>query len=416
MRFECFSPMQLKALTWWSDASPYAELDAIICDGAVRSGKTLCMGLSFVCWAMRRFSGMQFAMCGKAVTSLRRNVIDVLLPVLTDIGFEVEDRISKNVINIGYKGHSNKFYLFGGKDEASQSLIQGVTLAGVLLDEVALMPRSFVEQACARCSVSGSKMWFNCNPEGPYHWFYREWITKASERRALYLHFSIEDNPSLSREIIDRYRRMYSGVFYRRFVLGQWVQSQGLVYDFFTPDMLAEAPEACAEYIISCDYGTANPSSFGLWGRAGDAWYRLREYYYDSRKEGRQKTDAEYVADLKKLCGDIVPARIIVDPSAASFINALKNAGFKVQKADNDVLSGIRLTADMLKSGKLVICSGCEDAVREFSLYSWDENSPGRDVPVKQNDHAMDEIRYFAAAISREEKRESIGAVWVERK
>lgn len=416
MRFECFSPMQLKTLTWWSDASPYYELDAIICDGAVRSGKTLCMGLSFVCWAMRRYDGMQFAMCGKAITSLRRNVIDVLLPVLKDIGFAVEDKVSKNQLIIEYKGHRNKFYLFGGKDEASQSFIQGVTLAGVLLDEVALMTRSFVEQACARCSVEGSKLWFNCNPEGPYHWFYREWILKADERRALYLHFSIEDNPSLSREIIDRYRRMYSGVFYRRFVLGQWVQSQGLVYDFFTPDMLREAPETCSEYIVSCDYGTANPSSFGLWGRAGETWYRLREYYYNSRKEGRQKTDAEYVADLKSLCGDVKPQKIIVDPSAASFITALCNAGFTVEKADNDVLSGIRLTADMLKSGKIVICRGCEDTVREFSLYSWDEKSPGRDVPLKVNDHAMDEIRYFAAAISKVHKRESLGAVWVERK
>lgn len=416
MRFESFSPMQLKALTWWSDASPYSGFDAIICDGAVRSGKTLCMGLSFVCWAMRRFDGMQFAMCGKAVTSLRRNVIDVLVPVLKDIGFAVEDRVSKNQIIVEYKGHRNKFYLFGGRDEASQSLIQGVTLAGVLLDEVALMPRSFVEQACARCSVEGSKLWFNCNPEGPYHWFYREWIKKASERRALYLHFSIEDNPSLSRKIIDRYRRMYSGVFYRRFVLGQWVQSQGLVYDFFTPEMLAEKPENCSEYIVSCDYGTLNPSSFGLWGKNGETWYRLREYYYNSRKEGRQKTDAEYVADLKTLCGGTVPQKIIVDPSAASFIAALKNAGFTVEKADNDVLSGIRLTADLLKSGKIVICRGCEDTVREFSLYSWDENSPGRDVPLKLNDHAMDEIRYFAAAISKEQKHESLGAVWVERK
>ena len=416
MRFECFSPMQLKTLTWWSDASPYKELDAIICDGAVRSGKTLCMGLSFVCWAMRRFDGMQFAMCGKAVTSLRRNVVDVLLPVLRDIGFAVEDQVSKNRLSIEYKGHRNRFYLFGGKDEASQSLIQGVTLAGVLLDEVALMPRSFVEQACARCSVEGSKLWFNCNPEGPYHWFYREWILKATERGALYLHFSIEDNPSLSRKIIDRYRRMYSGVFYRRFVLGQWVQSQGLVYDFFSPDMLSSAPEKCSEYIVSCDYGTANPSSFGLWGRAGDRWYRLREYYYNSRKEGRQKTDAEYVSDLKALCGDIIPQKVIVDPSAASFITALRSAGFAVEKADNDVLSGIRLTADMLKSGRLVICRGCDDAVREFSLYCWDENSPGRDVPLKVNDHAMDEIRYFAAAISKEHKRESLGAVWVERK
>ena len=204
MTFDFFSRTQLKVLSWWSDASPYRELDAVICDGAVRSGKTLCMGISFVCWAMRRFNGQSFGICGKAKSSIRRNMIEPLLPVLRDIGFTVRDLVSKGIIVIGYRGRENRFYLFGGKDESSSSLIQGVTLAGALLDEVVLMPRSFVEQACARCSVTGSRLWFNCNPESPQHWFYREWIQKADERRALYIHFTLEDNPSLAKKIIDR--------------------------------------------------------------------------------------------------------------------------------------------------------------------------------------------------------------------
>lgn len=256
MKFDFFSRTQLKALSWWSDSSPYRDLDAVICDGAVRSGKTLCMGISFVCWAMRRFDNERFGICGKAKTSIRRNLIEPLLPVLRDIGFEVTDLVSKGLIEISYMGRRNSFWLFGGKDEGSQSLIQGVTLAGVLMDEVVLMPHSFVEQACARCSVTGSKIWFNCNPESPHHWFYLEWIKKADERRALYIHFSLEDNPSLSRSIIDRYKRMYSGDFYRRFILGEWVLPAGRVYDFFTEDMLAPVPESCSEYIVSCDYGT----------------------------------------------------------------------------------------------------------------------------------------------------------------
>ena len=404
MKFDFFSRTQLKALSWWSDSSPYRDLDAVICDGAVRSGKTLCMGISFVCWAMRRFDNERFGICGKAKTSIRRNLIEPLLPVLRDIGFEVTDLVSKGLIEIAYKGRRNSFWLFGGKDEGSQSLIQGVTLAGVLMDEVVLMPRSFVEQACARCSVTGSKIWFNCNPDSPHHWFYREWIVKATERKALYIHFSLEDNPSLSRSIIDRYKRMYSGDFYRRFILGEWVLPAGRVYDFFTEDMLAPVPESCSEYIVSCDYGTKNPSSFGLWGRSGGVWYRLREYYYDARKEGAQKTDGAYVAALRELCGDIVPSRVIVDPSAASFIEALTRAGFRTEKAENDVLSGIRLTAGLLKSGKIRICRGCDDSLREFYEYRWDEKS-GKEAPLKQFDHAMDDIRYFCYTVLAREYR-----------
>lgn len=413
MRFESFSKTQLKALSWWSDSSPFCNCDAVICDGAVRSGKTMCMGISFVCWAMRRFDGERFGICGKAKTSIRRNMIEPLMPVLRDIGFSVKDMVSKGIIEISYMGRSNSFYLFGGKDESSQSLIQGVTLAGILMDEVVLMPRSFVEQACARCSVAGSKIWFNCNPESPHHWFYLEWIKKASERNALYIHFSLEDNPALSRNIIARYKRMYSGDFYRRFILGEWVLPTGRVYDFFDESMLSSQPESCSEYIVSCDYGTKNPSSFGLWGKSGEVWYRLREYYYDSRREGVQKTDAEYVTELIALCDGIKPARVIVDPSAASFIETLKRNGFAVEKADNDVVSGIRLTASLLKSGKIRICHGCDDALREFYEYRWDDRAGAKDTPLKQHDHAMDDIRYFAVGISR--THETIGALWVER-
>lgn len=329
-------------------------------------------------------------------------MVSEILPVLQDMGFKCEEKASKNYVTVSFGGWENTFYLFGGRDEGSAALIQGITFAGVLMDEAALMPRSFVEQATARCSVTGSKIWFNCNPEGPYHWFYTEWIKKSDERRALYLHFTMDDNPSLSPEIRERYRRMYSGVFYRRFILGQWVAAQGLVYDFFDGSFIHEPPEEdCETYCISCDYGTANPASFGLWGKLGETWYRLREYYYASRKEGRQKTDAEYVRDLLALKGELQIKKVIVDPSAASFIEALVREGLPVVKAKNDVVSGIRTTADMLKTGKIIICSTCQDAIREFSLYTWDEKS-GRDAPVKQNDHAMDDIRYFVEAIAAE--------------
>ena len=315
MKFESFSEKQLQALTWWSDASPYRDWDAIICDGAVRSGKTLCMGISFLCWAMRRFDGERFALCGKTITSLRRNVIASVLPVMRDLGFTCREKISQNLFTLEFGGRRNTFHLFGGQHEGSPALIQGITLAGVLLDEVALMPRSFVEQALARCSVSGSKFWFNCNPEGPQHWFYLEWIRKAAERQALYLHFTLEDNPSLSRRVIARYRDMYSGVFYRRFVLGEWVAPRGLIYDFFDGSQVCAPPpeEELSEFAVSCDYGTKNPSSFGLWGKSGETWYRLREYYYDSRPsalllqvliEGSQSVGKSFAADIERLIMD----------------------------------------------------------------------------------------------------------------
>ena len=402
MKLECFSKKQLLTLTWWCDSSPFRDADCVICDGAVRSGKTLCMGISFVCWAMRRFNNHQFGLCGKTIVSLRRNVLTTLLPVLSDLGFSCTDLVSKNAVRIKFGDTTNTFYLFGGKDEGSSALIQGITFAGVLMDEVALMPRSFVEQAMARCSVSSSKIWFNCNPESSYHWFYQEWIKKAKSRNALYIHFTMEDNPSLSRKIISRYKRMYSGMFYRRFILGEWVTAQGRVYDFFDERYIKKAPSDHFEkYAVSCVYGTSNPTSLGLWGLLKGIWYRFSEYYYDSRLEGAQKTDAEYVAELKSLAGDRPLYAVVVDPSAASFIEALRREGLPVAKANNDVLYGIRLTADMLKAGRIVICDRCYGAIEEFYLYCWDENKQdGKDCPKKEHDHAMDEIRYFVSTVA----------------
>lgn len=414
MRFETFSRTQLAALTWWADGSPYAGRDIIICDGAVRSGKTLCLGISYLCWAMRRFDGMRFGLCGKSVVSLRRNVVSVLLPVMRDLGFDCADRVSQNRIEVAYAGRRNTFYLFGGKDEGSAAAIQGVTLAGVLLDEAALMPRSFVEQACARCSVEGSRIWMSCNPEGPQHWFYTEWIQKAEEKNALCLRFRLEDNPALSRRVIARYRSLYSGAFYRRFVLGEWSAAEGLVYDFFDESLVRPPPAGEPEAVaVSCDYGTANPASFGLWGLWDGVWYRLREYYWDSRREGRQKTDAEYVRELEGLLDGAAPRFIVADPSAASFIEALRRRGYPVRRAQNDVLAGIRTTADLLRAGRLVICPGCRDALREFSLYRWAEGGE-REAPVKRDDHAMDDIRYFAMETVR--RADAFAAVAVERR
>ena len=400
MSYVCFSPKQKRAVTWWLPGSPDAQFEAIVCDGAVRSGKTLAMGLGFFLWAQSGFHGRRFALCGKTIGALRRNVLAELVPRLKELGAELTERRSENRLTLRLGGRSNDFYLFGGRDEAAAGMIQGMTLAGVLMDEVALMPRSFVEQACARCSVTGSRLWFNCNPAGPNHWFYREWILGAGERNALHLHFTMEDNPSLSPEIRQRYERLYTGIFYRRFVLGEWAQAEGRVYDFFEPEMAVRVPEGPYEsWYISCDYGTVNPMSMGLWGLQAGVRYRVAEFYFDSRTKKRQMTDGEYERSLRELAGGRNIREVIVDPSAASFIQLLRQKGWRVRKADNDVLSGIRATADALKSGRICICTPCRDCLREMEEYVWDLRGGQRDQVKKEHDHAMDDMRYFVSTV-----------------
>ena len=254
MKFKPFSKKQLATLCWWGPNSPYRDKDAVICDGAVRSGKSLCMFVSFITWAGCSFQNASFAICGRTQSSVRRNLITPYLPVLEGLGAKCQYKMSQNKLTVEMNGRENTFWIFGGKDEASAALIQGMTLAGVMFDEVALMPRSFVEQALARCSIEGSKFWFNCNPSNPSHWFYNEWIKKADSKNALYLHFTMSENPSLSREMLERYENMYSGAFYERFVKGRWVAADGIVYPMFGNRCMADCPEQCTRYYgISCD-------------------------------------------------------------------------------------------------------------------------------------------------------------------
>ena len=398
--FNKFSKKQMQVLSWWVPGSGYEKMDAIICDGAVRSGKTLCESISFFAWASVNFDDRSFALCGKTISSLRRNIITPVTPILLSLGFEIKENLTANLLTVTFKNHTNRFYIFGGKDEGSASLIQGMTLAGVMFDEVALMVRSFVEQALARCSVEGSKFFFNCNPDFPKHWFKTEWIEKAEERNALYIHFTMHDNPSLSKRMIERYERLYAGPFYDRFVLGKWVGNEGMVYPMFSPERhIVPAPDYCEEYAVSCDYGTVNPASFGLWGRVDDKWVRIREYYFDARREGYRKTDSEHFEGLRELIGDLPVSKIVIDPSAASFIETVERAmPGKVIRAKNDVIDGIRLVSSALKEEKILFTKGCSDTIREFGLYRWKENT-GKEEVVKENDHAMDDVRYFVTSI-----------------
>lgn len=407
-RFKPFSRKQKRVLTWWLPTSPVHEQDGIIADGAIRSGKTLCMSLSFVMWAMENFDNQNFGMCGKTIGSFRRNVLFWLKLMLKSRGYLVSDHRADNLVIISRNGKENYFYIFGGKDERSQDLIQGITLAGVFFDEVALMPESFVNQATGRCSVDGSKFWFNCNPEGPYHWFKVNWIDKSNEKNLIYLHFTMDDNLSLSEKVKARYRSMYTGVFYRRYILGLWAVAEGIIYDMFDTKRHVKNFKKFYSVLmggkryVSIDYGTQNATVFLLWNKGIDGvWYCTREYYYSGREKGKQKTDTEYADDLKKWLDGTKIKAVIVDPSAASFIAELRKRGYKVLKARNDVQDGIRLVGTMLNQGKIIFADSCVNTIKEFGSYIWDEKAVerGEDKPVKEHDHAMDATRYFVYTI-----------------
>ena len=395
MTYRKFSKRQLLAMTWWNRPD-LKDRDGIICDGSVRSGKTLAMTCGFFLWSMTHFEGGVFAICGKTVGSLRRNLVLHLNDWLGGL-FSVTEHRADNRLVVRLGSRVNTYYLFGGQDESSYMLIQGITLAGVLMDEVALMPRSFVEQAAARCSEPGSKMWFNCNPGSQEHWFFREWVEKAGQKNMLHLHFTMADNPGLSRSVRQRYERLYTGVFYRRYVLGQWCAAQGLIYQLEEDrHIMASVPEV-GRYYISIDYGTQHPFSAGLWCVSGGIAYRIREVYYSGRDTGVMRTDEEYYEDILELAGELPVEQVIIDPSAASFIALIRRRGqFRVRRAKNAVLPGIRLVGSLLQQGKLRFHPRCKNAIREFSLYSWEE---GKDTPQKENDHAMDDIRYFCMTV-----------------
>lgn len=405
--FKPFSKKQRKVLNWWTNASPVKDMDGIIADGAIRSGKTLCMSLSYVLWAMTTFQNQNFGMCGKTIGSFRRNVLFWLKLMLKSRGYKVEDHRADNLVIVRRNGVENYFYIFGGKDERSQDLIQGITLAGVFFDEVALMPESFVNQATGRCSVEGSKFWFNCNPDGPYHWFKVDWIDKQEEKKIIYLHFTMDDNLSLSERVKERYRSMYSGVFFKRYILGLWTVAEGIIYDMFdnAKHVLGEIKDILNEQstnYVSIDYGTQNATVFLLWQKTIlGFWICTKEYYYSGRDKGKQKTDSEYAEDLINWLEATKVNAVIVDPSAASFIAELRKRGFHVRKAKNDVEDGIRVVGNALNLGIIFFSALCKETIKEFASYTWDAKAGerGEDKPVKQYDHCMDAVRYFVYTV-----------------
>ncbi|WMC91251.1 PBSX family phage terminase large subunit [Kineothrix sp. MB12-C1] len=409
-KFSPFSLKQKAVLEWWMDGSPYQDKDGIIADGSIRSGKTTVMSFSFVMWAMETFEDENFALCGKTIQSLQRNVIKQLKKILKSRGYEVEEHRSDSYMIVRKGDIENTFYYFGGKDEGSQDLIQGITLAGVFFDEVALMPESFVNQATGRCSVDGSKYWFNCNPEGPDHYFKLEWIDKLTDKNLIRIHFTMEDNLSLSQRIIDRYKRMYTGVFYDRFILGLWVLASGIIFRKFADDnepYLFDDSEIFNKdrklikrffkLIIGIDFGgNGSKTTFTATG------YLNR--YHDLRLLEEDGLPITEDVDSDKICDKFiefyqmiidkygqVPDWVFPDSAATTMINSLRSAAKRaglpyrnIKGCRKNEVSERPKTVDLLlNTGRLKINRRCINLRKAIGSLRWDEKHP--DKPEDKN-------------------------------
>lgn len=363
-----------------------------ILDGSVRSGKTWISLIIWVAWLATMPKNKKYLMVGKTLTTLKRNCLDVLVELFGKNNVTYSMSTKKAVI-FGYN-----IELEGANDEGAESKIRGMTLQGAYCDEITLLPESFFAMLLSRLSEHEAKLFGSTNPDSPSHWFKVNYLDREDELSLYRITFLIDDNTFLDPEYIRNIKSEYTGVFYKRFILGLWVIAEGLVYQFDTEKHCTDEIPEYGEYYLSVDYGTMNPFSCGLWCVQGEKAVRIKEYYYSGRKTNIQKTDEQYADEIQALAEGYNISKVVVDPSAASFIAELKKRNFSVQKAKNDVIDGIRVTSRMLEKGNIKIHSDCKDAISEFGLYSWNDKLTVDEV-IKDNDHAMDEIRYFCNTI-----------------
>ena len=411
-RFSPFSKKQRQVLNWWCESSPVRGYNGIIADGAIRSGKSVAMSLSFVLWAMTEFSACNFAMCGKTIGSFRRNVLFWLKLMLRSRGYSIAEHRAENLVVIRRGSAENYFYIFGGKDERSQDLIQGITLAGVFFDEVALMPESFVQQATGRCSVAGSKYWFNCNPGSPAHWFKRDWIDKRSEKSLLYLHFTMDDNLSLSEEIKRRYREMYSGVFFKRYILGKWTAAEGVIYRDFAdhPErfILDEPPQDIIFGSMGLDFGgngSAHAAVLVGFTRGFRSIVVLDEYYRKEVISPGTLTD-DVCGFITRCRSECSTADIYCDSAETTLIKGIRTAAaqrripVEVRNArKGEVLDRIRFFSMMMSQGRFFILRRRKHTIEALSEAVWDSKHPERDVRLDDgttNIDSLDALEYSA--------------------
>ena len=402
-RFQPFSRRQLQLLNWWRPGSAYADRRMVLADGAIRSGKTIAMILCFLLWSLTCFDGGDFILAGVTSGALRRNVLLPLFGMLDTLGIPYEWKRGEGRVRIG----KNDYYLFGADKDNAQDKLQGMTASGAYADEAALFSRSFIDQMIGRCSVAGSRIFMNCYPNGAYHYIKTDFIDRAEEIGLYRLHFTMDDNLTLSPEIRKSYARSFAGVFYRQYILGEWVSAEGAVYPMWddTENTFAAEERGGEDRAFSdmrryaaVDYGTANPCVFLDVRDDGKTFWVMNEYYWDSAARRRQKTDAEYAKDLQAFLGGDRNVQVIVDPSAASFKAELRRRGFRVLDAKNEVREGLATTAVLIGSRRLrAERDRCPALLREVHSYVWDDRArrKGEERPLKDHDHAMDAMRYL---------------------
>lgn len=404
-KFKPFSRKQRKVLNWWCRSSPVRDCNGIIADGAIRSGKSVAMSLGFVVWAMSEFEACNFAMCGKTIGSFRRNVLFWLKLMLRSRGYSVSEQRTENLVVVRRGNIENYFYVFGGKDERSQDLIQGITLAGVFFDEVALMPESFVNQATGRCSVDGSKFWFNCNPGSPAHWFKTGWIDKRADKRLLYLHFTMDDNLSLSEAVKERYRGMYTGVFFKRYILGEWKSADGVIYRQFADDperfILDEVPADIIIGTMGLDFGGNGSAHAGcLVGitRGYRSIVILDEYYRKEVIDPGTLTD-DVCGFVQRSQAQVRAASIWCDSAETTLIKGIRTEVFarhipvEVRNArKGEIIDRIRLCDMLMSQGRFFILRRCRHTIAALSEAVWDGKSPTRDRRLDDGSTNIDSL------------------------
>lgn len=306
------------------------------------------------------------------------------------------------------KGYFNLFgkkvYVIGANDERAISKIKGATFAGGLVDEITELPESYWAMLISRLSIKDAKLFGGTNPDSPYHWLKANYIDRFEDKDPAYFKnfkFNLDDNPSLDETYKENLRKSYQGLWYKRFIMGNWVLAEGAVFDFIDSKLhIVESPPTYAKhYFLGVDYGTTNPFAAVLIGYNDDhkpALWAEKEFYWDSKAMGYQKTDAEYGYDLQREFGAYPLRMLYLDPSAASFQTELRRHSFPVKPANNEVLDGIRCISTLLSQGNLVICRNCKNLIKEMEGYVWDERAVkrGEDKPLKQRDHAVDALRY----------------------
>lgn len=366
-------------------------------EGSVRSGKTIGSILKWIDYVGNGPQG-PLIMTGKTNETLYRNVLQPMQEFLgADMTYSKGERILRM--------WGREIFCFGANDERAENKIRGITCAGSYGDEITLWPESYYNMMLSRMSVEGAKCFLTTNPDNPNHWLKKKHINRKKELDMILFKYNIDDNIFLPQDYISNLKKEYVGLWYRRFIDGDWCIAEGAVYDFFDENIHCGGRLPKAQYYAaSLDYGTNNPFSCGLYGINESTYpkiWRIKSYWYDSKERGRQQTDAEYSRDLREFVGDVPLRYIFVDPSAASFKLQLKKDGFTgIRNADNDVIDGIRTQATMLKNGEYMISKdkSNQPCIDEYYSYVWDEKytqGKGIDKPLKTQDHSKDDERYI---------------------